>query len=110
MKEQRLAAVRSEIIAERAASLRLSEQRLRDALAALVRHDVLATQSGPRHVDPAGDKRRARLRNAASTACLVYIIQRETLGMSAGDLPRLRQELGVPDDVWNEMGAAPPPP
>jgi tRNA C32,U32 (ribose-2'-O)-methylase TrmJ len=86
--EQRLASIRAEILAERAASLKLSEQRLRDALAAL-----------------ASSKSGSKLREKAATACLAYIIQRETLGLTADDLQRLRKELGVPDDVWNAMGA-----
>jgi hypothetical protein len=108
MKEQRLAAVRSEIIAERAASLRLSEQRLRDALAALVKHDSETSDPAIPQTGRHGRKSRSQLREAATTACLAYIIQRETVGLTAGDLQRLRQELGVPDDVWNAMGAAAP--
>jgi hypothetical protein len=108
MKEQRLAAVRSEILVERAASLRLSEQRLRDALAALVKYDSTASGSANQPSTRPGRKSRSTLLDAASAACLTYIIQRETLGLTAGDLQRLKQELGVPDDVWNAMGSAPP--
>jgi uncharacterized protein DUF6665 len=91
MKEKKLADVRAEILAERAASLKASEQRLRDSLAALAKTS-----------DPA---RRARLLETASTACLTYVIQREALGMTAPELQQLRSELRVPDEVWNGMGA-----
>jgi hypothetical protein len=91
MKEKKLADVRAEILAERAASLKLSEQRLRDALTALA-----ATQDS---------RRRIKLRETASIACLTYVIQRESLGMTAPELQQLRKELAVPDEVWNNMGA-----
>lgn len=91
-KEKKLAAVESEIAAERAAALGRTEQRLKKALEAL------------RHFD-AGElkgKKRESLLSAASEACLGYVVQREALGLPSSDL---RKEYGISDEVWNHMGA-----
>jgi hypothetical protein len=91
VKEKKLAAVESEIAAERAAALGRTENRLKKALEAIRRFDAGELPG----------KKRERLLNDASEACLSYVVQRETLGLPAADL---RKDYGVPDEVWNRMG------
>jgi hypothetical protein len=97
-KEKRLASVQAEILAERAAALRLTEDRLNKALAALAAFDQ----------EQSARASRDQLRAEAAEACLTYVVQREAMGSTAADLRTLRADLGIPDDVWNAMGSARP--
>ncbi len=92
-KEKKLAAVESEIAAERAASLGRTEKCLKKALDAIRRFDA-GELTG---------KKRERLVSDASEACLGYVVQREALGLPTADM---RKEYGVTDEVWNCMGAS----
>lgn len=92
-KEKKLAAVESEIAAERAASLGRAERRLKKALEAIRRFDAGELKG----------KTRERLVSEASEACLGYVVQREMLGLPAADV---RKDYGVSDEVWNRMGAS----
>jgi hypothetical protein len=92
-KEKKQAAVEAEIAAERAASLGRSERRLKKTLDAIRRFDAGELRG----------KNRERLLSEASEACLGYVVQREVLGLPAADV---RKEYGVPDEVWNRMGAS----
>ena len=91
-KEKKLTAVESEIAAERAAALGRTEMRLKKALEAVRRFDAGELRG----------KKRERLLDEASEACLSYVVQREALGLPSTDL---RKEYGVSDEVWNSMGA-----
>ena len=92
---KKLAAVEAEIAAERVAALGRSEQRLRQAVEALRQFD--AGQSRARSRD--------RLLKDASDACMGYVVHRETMGLTRENIQQLRRECGVPDEVWNQMGA-----
>jgi len=94
-KEKKLAAVQSEIAAERAAALGRAETRLQKALDAIRRFDAGELKG----------KKRERLLNEASEACLGYVVQREALGLPASDI---RKDYCVTDEIWNRMGAARP--
>jgi len=94
-KERKHAAVVAEIARERAASLSLSGSRLRAALEALNAFDAAAE----------GRKSRATLLAEAAQACLGYLVQREAMGFGVLDAQSVRREYGVPEDVWNAMGA-----
>ena len=96
MKEQKLAAVRAEIAAERAASLGLSARRLRTTLSVLRGFDT----------DAGAGTTRDRLVTDAADACLAHIVQRESLGFGARDAEEVRKDFEVPDEVWNAMGRA----
>ena len=91
-KEKKLAAVESEIAAERAASLGRTEKRLKKTLDAIRRFDAGELKG----------KQRERLLSEASEACLGYVVQREVLGLPAADV---RKDYRVSDEVWNRMGA-----
>jgi hypothetical protein len=91
-KEKKLAAVESEIAAERAAALGRTEMRLKKALEAIRRFDAGELKG----------KKRERLVSDASEACLGYVVQRELLGLPTADI---RKEYSVSDEVWNRMGA-----
>lgn len=90
--DKKHSAVESEIAAERAAALGRTEIRLKKALEAIRRFDA-----GERK-----GKKRERLVSEASEACLGYVVQREMLGLPAADV---QKDYGVPDEVWNRMGA-----
>jgi hypothetical protein len=91
-KEKKLAAVESEIAAERAAALGRTERRLKKTLEAIRRFDAGELKG----------KKRESLLAEASEACLGYVVQREVLGLPAADV---KEEYGVTDEVWNRMGA-----
>jgi hypothetical protein len=94
-KEKKLAAVEAEIAAERAAALGRTERRLKKALEAIHRFDAGELKG----------KKRDRLLDDASEACLSYVVQREALGLPSADV---RSQYGVSDEVWNRMGTTHP--
>ncbi len=91
-KEKKLAAVQSEIAAERAAALGRTESRLKKALDAVRRFDAGELRG----------KDRERLLDDASEACLSYVVQREALGLPSADV---QKDYGVTDEIWKSMGA-----
>ncbi len=94
-KEKKLAAVQAEIAAERAAALGRAEARLTKALDAVRRFDAGEMKG----------KKRERLLDDASEACLSYVVQREALGLPTADL---QSQYGVTDEIWNRMGTTTP--
>jgi len=92
---KKLAAVEAEIAAERVAALGRSEIRLRQAVEALRRFDMGQSKA----------RSRDTLLKDASDACMGYVVHRETMGLTRENIQQLRRECGVPDEVWNRMGA-----
>ena len=90
-KEKKLAAVEAEIAAERAAALGRTESRLKKALDAVRLFDQGELRG----------KKRERLLDDASEACLSYVVQREALGLPSADV---QKDYGVTDEIWKSMG------
>src|SRR5215470_8827653 len=91
VKEKKLAAVEAEIAAERAAALGRTVARLKKSLDAIRRFDAGELKG----------KKRERLLDEASEACLSYVVQREAIGLPTTDV---RAQYNVSEEVWNRMG------
>ena len=74
-----------------------SGRKLRAALDNLQRFD--RNRAALQRADPAA---REKLVRAASDAFWLYVVQREALGLN--DSEYIRNEYGVPPDVWRRMG------